>query len=142
MLEIKIRPFIPEDYDQAAEVLKNTKMFDQVWDSKENYLGMIKKDPESILVAADESKVIGTQVIIPYGPEMALLFRLAVLPECRNQGIGGRLLETAEEILAKRGVKEVAFFVDAENKDLQEYYAKKGHRTSGHLYVCMWKPLN
>lgn len=59
---IKIRFYTDQDYDQLANLYRKSREFklDEVTDSQENLLRKITKDPESIMIAEDNSHIIGS----------------------------------------------------------------------------------
>lgn len=139
---LKIRSYLENDYPSVRKILKEAKMFDKTWDSKENYSGMIKNDNNSILVATQNDHVVGNIILVsPSGSTIAFLFRLAVKKEYRKKRIGSKLIYSAEAILKKNKVKEVGFFVDGKKEELHKYYKNHGYKTSGKQFLFMWKPL-
>ena len=140
-MQIRIRTYQTTDYPTVKAILEEADMSDPTWDSENNYASMIQKDPSSVLVALVDNNIVGIIIIDFHGNELSFLYRLAVKKEYRKRGIGTKLLEEAEKIVKERGGKEVAFFVDANNEELQEYYAKKGYTTSGNKFICMWKSI-
>lgn len=136
---VEIRPYIDSDYPEVEQNLKEGELYDAVWDRRENIKKMIKMDPESILVAVENGHVIGSVYVIALGWE-ALMFRLAVRKAYRNKGIGGKLLKEVEDRVRQRGVREIAFFVDAGDSELQEFYRKRGYAIDG-KYVVMHRKI-
>jgi ribosomal protein S18 acetylase RimI-like enzyme len=92
-------------------------------------------------VAVDNKIIIGNLFIIPYGSKITYLFRLAVKKEYRKQGIASQLISFAQEIVKKRGITEVGLYVNAFNKELQNFYLKRGFKTSGNSYIYMWRTV-
>lgn len=96
---MKIKNYTNDDYSEIVSILKDSDLFDEVWDSEDNLNSLVAKNPQSILVAEDQGKVIGNIFIIPYGKKVSYLFRLAVKKEFRKQGIASALIRKAEEIV-------------------------------------------
>lgn len=138
----KIRNYKKSDYLKVKNILLDADMFDEVWDSEENFSGMIKKDPESIIVAVDGNRIQGQLLIVPYGVTIHYLFRLAVKKEYRRKGIAESLINYAINIAKKRNVIEVGLYVNARNKKLQEYYKKRGFNVSKNQYFYMWREIS
>jgi ribosomal protein S18 acetylase RimI-like enzyme len=122
-MKILIRPYKSSDYSKVKETLEQSDLFDPVWESEQNIKGKIKRDPESILVAEAEKQVIGCVFIVEDGWN-AFLWRLCVQADFRNKGIGVKLIQQAEKIIANRGLKEVSLFIDSKNKPLKNWYKK------------------
>jgi len=140
-MKFQVRHYVKSDYSFIKSILQESGMFDPVWDSKKNLNSMIKKNPKSILVSIIDNKVIGSIIISSHGSEVGLLFRLAIKKDHGNKGVGSKLLEYAEDSVSKSNAKEIGFFVDFKNKELQEYYFKRGYQTRKKPYLFMWKKL-
>lgn len=136
-----VRNYQKTDYSSVKSLLQEAKLFDEVWDSKDNLAGMVDYDPQSILVAEKEKVVVGNIFIIPYGSKIAYLFRLAVKEEFRNKGIGSKLIKNAEEIARKRRASEIGFYIDANNKKLKSFYKKRKFKTSNKPWIYLYKEL-
>lgn len=138
---MKIRNYTNDDYREVTSILKDSDLFDEVWDSEDNLKSLVANNPESILVAEDQGKIIGTVFIIPYGEKVSYLFRLAVKQAYRKQGIASTLIEKAEEIVGQVGTTELGLYVDSGNMNLHAFYKKRGFNISPKTYHYMWKEL-
>jgi ribosomal protein S18 acetylase RimI-like enzyme len=138
---LKIRNYKPPDYLQVVSILKEANLFDEIWDSEENLLGMVSKDPESVIVAEIDDSIVGNLFMIPYGDKIAYLFRLAVKQKYRKQGIATELIKYAQKLVKSKGVSEVGLYVDSNNKTLQSFYQKRGFKASNSTYYYMWNEL-
>jgi ribosomal protein S18 acetylase RimI-like enzyme len=56
---------------------------------------------------------------------------LAVLPSCRQRGVGRRLMEEAETYGLTAGCNEALLFVDEGNDAARRFYEKLGYRVTG-----------
>ena len=63
---------------------------------------LISHDPAALLVAVDDGRVVGS-VIAAWDGWRGSIYRLAVAPDHRRQGLAQRLLEASEERLRDRG---------------------------------------
>lgn len=63
---------------------------------------LLRRDPEAVLVVRSEGRIVGT-VIAGWDGWRAHLYRLAVHPDHRRQGIAGALLDAAEDRLRALG---------------------------------------
>lgn len=138
---MKIKNYTNDDYSEIVSILKDSDLFDEVWDSEDNLNSLVAKNPQSILVAEDQGKVIGNIFIIPYGKKVSYLFRLAVKKEFRKQGIASALIRKAEEIVNQGGTTELGLYVDSGNINLQEFYKKRDFKISQKTYYYLWKEL-
>lgn len=125
---MQIRPYQSADYQAARHNLDTTKLTDEDVDTKERLTAKIARDPESILVAEIGGKVVGNVFFLEDGWN-SLIFRLAVQKEHQGKGIGGALLEAAEQKLKSRGHRQVMLMVRDSEDDLKEFYTRRGYVT-------------
>jgi ribosomal protein S18 acetylase RimI-like enzyme len=69
-----------------------------VWEAKGNLSRKIQRDPESILIAIEDEKIVVCIFIVEDGWN-AFIGKLSVLKEYRKKGIGLSLMQKAEEII-------------------------------------------
>ena len=137
---VLIRYYKDSDYKDVKQALKEGKLYDDIWENRKNLRRKIKRDPESIFLAINDNKIIGCVFIVEDGWN-AFIWRLSVRKKYRRQGIGKMLMQKAEEIIKKRGIKESSIFVDTKNKRLKQWYKKQGYlKTSD--YTFFYKKLN
>jgi ribosomal protein S18 acetylase RimI-like enzyme len=65
-------------------------------DSPEAYLALVERDPQAVLVAEVDGELVGT-LIAGWDGWRAHLYRLAVRPDHRGQGIARSLISHAEQ---------------------------------------------
>ena len=82
------------------------------------------------LLAASPSPVLGYAVLWVAG-DQGELANLAILPEARGQGIGGRLLDHVVERCRARGVVALYLEVRYSNEVARTLYEGRGFRTIG-----------
>lgn len=133
-----IRFFKEDDYQGLKNLLEKNEMYWEDADSEDQVRRRISRDPESMLVAEEDDKIVGSlYVITEFAPS---LFRLSVDPDYQGRGIGTALGTRGEEILRSRGYKQVSISVNERNKRLLETYEKNGF-DRGNAYVWMTKKL-
>lgn len=133
---VEIRNYQNSDFPAVKEILEKGGLY---WDGSDNEKALdrkIQKDPDSILVAVEDERVVGTQLVID--DFMPFLFRLSVHPEYRGKGIGTELLQRGEKILRARGHNHINILVDSDDTELQNLYVKQGYE-KGHKYQWMTK---
>ncbi|WP_090940703.1 GNAT family N-acetyltransferase [Nonomuraea jiangxiensis] len=77
-------------------------------DDPEKVVQLLERDPEALLIAEQDGRMVGT-LIAGWDGWRAHLYRLAVDPAHRRKGIGSLLIQAAEERFARFG----AFRADA-----------------------------
>lgn len=133
---IEVRQYIDSDYPKLAKLLKEAKLFDETWESRDNLKKMTS------YVAVDKNKIVGNIFVVPYGAKIVLVFRLAVAEKYRNQGIASQLLDFVANKFKNEGGVEIGLFVDQHKEYLQEFYNKRGFNKSKDAFLVMWKPLS
>lgn len=76
-------------------------------------------------VAMEEEKLLG-YIGIQYGLDGGDIMSIATVPEARGQGIGGRLVETAAEVLKEKNLKYLTLEVRPSNAPALALYRKMG----------------
>lgn len=90
---------------------------------------MDDKDDESIhLVAYEGKSPVGTARIREIEANVGKVERVAVLPTYRGNGIGERLMHSAEDVLAKRGIERI--IVHAQRR-VEGFYDALGYERIG-----------
>lgn len=96
---------------------------DRPSDSEAAVVRLVERDPDALLLAMDGDVLVGT-VVAGWDGWRAHLYRLAVLPERRGEGIAGALLDAAEARLVALGAGRL----DAMVLDGNELGFERQHR--------------
>jgi ribosomal protein S18 acetylase RimI-like enzyme len=67
---------------------------------------LLERDPGALLVAETSGRIVGT-VIAAWDGWRGSVYRMAVAPECRRDGLGRRLLDEAEQRLRRVGARRM-----------------------------------
>lgn len=136
---IFIRPYKPNDYRTVKRNLEDGGLFYAGMDSEDRFKEKIRRNPDSILVAEVDGKIVGNVLFVEDG-WAAFGFRLAVNKKYRRRGIGTKLMAAVENILRNKGYSEIHILVDESEAGLKRYYSKTGYK-EGNLYRWMYKDL-
>ncbi|WP_436524712.1 GNAT family N-acetyltransferase [Actinoplanes sp. HUAS TT8] len=91
---------------------------------------LVTRDPEALIVAVADGEIVGT-IIAGWDGWRCHLYRLAVSPAHRRQGIGGRLISAAEERFRRLGgTRADAMVLDA-NERAHGIWSAHGYRRQG-----------
>ena len=97
----------------------------------EEVIGMLVAFPTII----DEDRVESDPVLAPYSkleePDSYYVCAMAVVEECRGQGIGRQLLGLAEEQARERALDKLSLIVFAENRGAKRLYERSGYQERG-----------
>lgn len=135
---VQIRNYQVSDYRQVREILEMGHLYWEISDNEQALERKIQQHPDSIMVAVEGERVVGTQFIVD--DFLPLMFRLAVHPEHRGKGIGKELMQRGEDVLKMRGHNHVSILVASDDTALQGYYERQGY-SKGNNYTWMVKGL-
>ncbi len=124
-MAITLRNYLPEDFPQLKANLEQAGMYYEDMDGKPLLDRMVAKDPESIVIAADKDKVVGSAYFVDLG-FAAMLWRLNVVPEYRKNGIGEQIIEEVKDHAKSRGFSQLHFMVHDGQERLIEWYQELG----------------
>jgi ribosomal protein S18 acetylase RimI-like enzyme len=138
---MQIRQYRPSDYEQLKALYLDSstfgEQFDEARDAQDRLQRKIEADPDAILVAETESRLVGTVSLIDDG-RVAWLFRFAI----KDQGaeVASALHDKAITILKGRGHTQVLVYSPADNQRLDARYEQLGF-TKGDNYICYRKEI-
>ncbi|MEV7414104.1 GNAT family N-acetyltransferase [Streptomyces sp. NPDC089919] len=92
---------------------------------------LIGRDPDALILAESDGLLVGT-LIAGWDGWRASLYRLAVLPSHRRQGIAKTLLERAEQRFLELGGRRGDAMVLVENVQAQAAWAAAGYHQEDH----------
>ncbi|TCI99412.1 GNAT family N-acetyltransferase [Aeromicrobium sp. IC_218] len=98
---------------------------DRPTDSEGAVVRLVERDPDALLLALNGDVLVGT-VVAGWDGWRAHLYRLAVLPERRGQGVANALLDAAEERLVRLGAGRLDAMVLDGNELGQAVWRKRG----------------
>src|SRR3954464_10841991 len=90
MTDLRVRAATPEDLDAALAFWKEAAEGTSISDDRAGVERLVERDPEALLLAEREGELVGT-VIAGFDGWRCHLYRLAVHPRARRQGIGSAL---------------------------------------------------
>ncbi|NQW09281.1 MAG: GNAT family N-acetyltransferase [Alphaproteobacteria bacterium] len=125
---VTIRGAAPSDL--AAIAALQTDSFSDPWDAAS--IARLAALPGAVLLVA----VAGSGTLCGYAlghaiGEVAELTSIAVAPEARRAGLGGRLLAMFEGVAASLGAERVVLDVAADNNPACRMYAARGYIVAG-----------
>lgn len=114
---INIRVMMINDYSGVYDLWIHTPGMglNATDDSQEGIEKYLKRNPTSCFVAEEEGKIIGV-IMAGHDGRRGFIHHTAVLPDFRNQGVAGKLVEYAMDALDKEGIYKVALVAFEKNK--------------------------
>jgi GNAT superfamily N-acetyltransferase len=124
-------------FDQLETLLKASGIYDSTIDTKEIISKKITFDPGSIILAFEDSRLVGTVYTI-FDPWKSFIYHLGIEPSMQKKGVGSILLAEAEKRLYTKGCHQIILFIKQENSHVRCFYEKRGWQ-AGNNRILMQK---
>ncbi|MGW0599916.1 GNAT family N-acetyltransferase [Streptomyces sp. NPDC002776] len=131
MTELRIRAAGPEDLDAVLAFWKVAAEGTSISDDRDGVERLVDRDPEALILAERGDALAGT-VIAGFDGWRCHLYRLAVHPDHRRQGIGAALLAAAEERFVRLGGRRGDAMVLQRNERAQHAWRAAGYVPEEH----------
>ncbi|GAA1427678.1 GNAT family N-acetyltransferase [Streptomyces thermospinosisporus] len=127
MSELRIRAATAEDLDEVLAFWKTAAEGTSISDDREGVERLVARDPRALLLAERDGELAGT-VIAGFDGWRCHLYRLAVHPDHRRQGIASALLAAAEERFVRLGGRRADAMVLQRNETAHHAWAAAGYQ--------------
>lgn len=124
---MKIRKMVIDDYDRVYDLWMSClgMGLNNLDDTKDGIEKFLDRNPETCFVAEKGEKLVGV-ILAGSDGRRGYIYHAAVSPDCRNQGIGTALVETAMGALKVLDINKVALVVFANNQDGNAFWERLG----------------
>ncbi|MGW2789185.1 GNAT family N-acetyltransferase [Streptomyces sp. NPDC001251] len=127
MSELRIRAAGPEDLDAVLAFWKSAAEGTSISDDRAGVERLVARDPDALILAELDGELAGT-VIAGFDGWRCHLYRLAVHPDRRRNGIGRALLAAAEDRFTALGGRRADAMVLVRNERAQHAWAAAGYK--------------
>jgi ribosomal protein S18 acetylase RimI-like enzyme len=125
--DITIVEFTMDDFPVLHDLWQRGDLWMRPSDGPEATLLKLQRDPELFLVARDAGgRAVGT-VMGGWDGRRAYVYRLAVLPERRRQGIADALMDELEERFRRLGALKAKTQILLDNEASRAFFAQRGY---------------
>ncbi|MEV5439850.1 GNAT family N-acetyltransferase [Streptomyces sp. NPDC052682] len=127
MTDLRIRAAAPEDLDTVLAFWKVAAEGTSISDDREGVERLVARDPQALILAErPDGELVGT-VIAGFDGWRCHLYRLAVHPDHRRQGIASALLAAAEERFVRLGGRRADAMVLRHNETAHHAWSAAGY---------------
>jgi ribosomal protein S18 acetylase RimI-like enzyme len=131
MTDLRIRAATPADLDAVLDFWKTAAEGTSISDDRDGVERLVDRDPEALVLAERDGELVGT-VIAGFDGWRCHLYRLAVHPQRRRQGIASALLAAAEERLVRLGGRRGDAMVLVRNEAAHHAWRAAGYAPEEH----------
>ncbi|MFF7353615.1 MULTISPECIES: GNAT family N-acetyltransferase [Streptomyces] len=131
MTDLLIRPAVHADLDIVLAFWKTAAEGTSISDDRAGVERLVARDPEALILAESDGELVGT-VIAGFDGWRCHLYRLAVCPQRRRQGIGSALLAAAEDRFVRLGGRRADAMVLVRNEQAHPAWSAAGYGPQEH----------
>ncbi|WP_256641479.1 GNAT family N-acetyltransferase [Streptomyces murinus] len=124
--ELRLRPAVPDDLDAVLAFWRTAAEGTSISDDRAGVERLLERDPRALILAERGGELVGT-VIAGFDGWRCHLYRLAVAPERRRQGIATALLAAAEERFVRLGGRRADAMVLVRNERARYAWSAAGY---------------
>lgn len=132
MSDLELRPARLDEVDAVLTFWARAAEGVSVSDDPAGVRGLIERDPDALILAVERGGRIVGSVIAGFDGWRCHLYRLAVAPDRRRQGIGRLLIEAAQRRFSALGGRRADAMVLERNETAHGAWAAAGYQREEH----------
>jgi ribosomal protein S18 acetylase RimI-like enzyme len=123
---LTIRPCRLEDVEAVLKLWQQAGATPGITDTADDLRRAVTASSASVLVAEVEGQVIGS-IIGTFDGWRGNIYRLAVHPDCRRQGVARALVAEVEKRLAQQGARRITALVEKDHSWAMAFWEAVGY---------------
>jgi ribosomal protein S18 acetylase RimI-like enzyme len=137
-MAVEVRPATTADIDDVVAFWQRATDATRLPSDAAAVEALLRHDPESLIVAVDGAAIVGT-IIATWDGWRFHLYRMAVDPSCRRQGVARSLVAAARAHARQRGARRLDALVHDGNEGGRSFWASEGFVRDGddHRWTSM-----
>jgi GNAT superfamily N-acetyltransferase len=132
-----IRPYGPSDYAAVTALWDATGISIHYNDPAKDIPRMLATPNCRLYVGTVDARVMAS-IMVGHEGHRGWLYKLAVLPEFRGQGLGRDLVRQAERWLVARGLPKCNLMIRDSNIKVRDFYQRLGYRVAERTVMERW----
>ena len=135
--ELLIADLVPEEIEEAV-ALWTAAGLTRPWNDPRADIDLALRSPGSTVLRARRGGRLVATAMVGSDGHRGWVYYLAVVKECRGEGIGTAMMRAAEAWLTARGVPKLHLLVRATNTGVVDFYRRLGYEPSDTLMMMRW----
>jgi ribosomal protein S18 acetylase RimI-like enzyme len=137
-MSLQVRDIRDEDIPDVI-ALWNAAGVARPWNDPTRDIAFARRDKHStVLVGIDDGRLVASAMVGEDG-HRGWVYYVAIAPERQRSGLGGTMMQAAEDWLRRRDVWKVQLLVRADNAKATNFYERLGYHDT--RSVCLQKVL-
>ena len=132
LASVSIRDCRAEEVHSLLELWRQAEATPSVTDNADDLRRVVVSGRAHVLLAEIDGQIVGS-IIGAFDGWRGNIYRLAVHPDHRRQGIARRLVAEAERYLIARGARRVTALVEKDHADATGYWAAAGYQLDNRI---------